>query len=266
MKNLPNLFTLLNLIFGCLAIVFVLQTGTSIVALDNSGNTELVLPERLWLGGLFIFAAAVIDFLDGFLARIMKAQSEMGKQLDSLSDVVSFGVAPSIILYQMLRMSYAREENGLDVSMVALLPAFILAAAAAWRLAKFNISTNQGESFRGVPSPAAGLVVASLPLILWYPHYDTVGEVFLNKWFLYAIILLLSYLMVCNRSFMAMKFKEYSFRNNQLKYLLVLLAVTSIIFFQWLSVPIIFVLYLLVSIFPARTSTTTSKEQLDITV
>src|SRR5205085_10707633 len=111
-------------------------------------------------GALFIFIAAVIDFLDGFLARLMKAPSEMGKQLDSLSDVVSFGVAPGVILYQLLRLGFAQNENGLDTPFIALLPAFIFSAAAAWRLAKFNISTDQGDSFRGVPTPAAGLVVA----------------------------------------------------------------------------------------------------------
>src|SRR3954470_20801707 len=103
MKQIPNLFTLLNLVFGCIAIVLVLQTVETIVVIDNAGATQVVLPERIWQGALFIFAAAVIDFLDGFLARAMKAQSPMGAQLDSLSDVVSFGVAPGMILYQLLR-------------------------------------------------------------------------------------------------------------------------------------------------------------------
>src|SRR3954467_7456397 len=116
MKQIPNIFTLLNLVFGCIAIVMILQTGESIVLLDNGGATELNLPEKVWAGSLFIFGAAIIDFLDGFLARALKASSEMGKQLDSLSDVVSFGVAPGMILYQLLRLSYAGEPNGLDVT------------------------------------------------------------------------------------------------------------------------------------------------------
>ena len=97
MKQIPNLFTLLNLIFGCIAIVMILQTGETIVLLDNGGVTELNLPEKIWEASLFLFGAAVVDFLDGFLARALKASSEMGKQLDSLSDVVSFGVAPGMI-------------------------------------------------------------------------------------------------------------------------------------------------------------------------
>jgi CDP-diacylglycerol--serine O-phosphatidyltransferase len=249
MKQIPNLFTLLNLIFGCLAIVFILQTGSNIVVLDNGGATEVVLPEKIWQGALFIFAAAVIDFLDGFLARLMKAQSEMGKQLDSLSDVVSFGVAPGLILYQLLRMSFAQEENGLDVSMVALLPAFLFTAAVAWRLATFNISTDQTSSFRGVPSPAAGLVVASFPLIIWYPEFEGIKQVLINKWVLYAIILILAYLMVSKRTFMAMKFKSLSFQTNLLQYIIIGVAVISVVFLKWLAVPVIFLCYLLVSFF-----------------
>src|SRR4051812_9444454 len=107
MKQIPNIFTLLNLICGCIAIVLTLQVGQSIVILREGAGTLAVdpfFPENLGWGALFIFIAAVIDFLDGFLARLMKAPSEMGKQLDSLSDVVSFGVAPGVILYQLLRL------------------------------------------------------------------------------------------------------------------------------------------------------------------
>src|SRR5215217_3322136 len=208
MKNIPNLFTLLNLIFGCIAIIFILQTGESIVVMENTGATQVYMPEKIALGALFIFGAAIIDFLDGFLARLLKASSEMGKQLDSLSDVVSFGVAPGLILYQLLRLGYAQGENGLDVSFAALLPAFLFTGAVAWRLAKFNLSTNQTESFQGVPSPAAGLVVASFPLIIFYQYFG-IQTLFINPWFLYAVILILSYLMLSPRTFMAIKFKDY---------------------------------------------------------
>jgi CDP-diacylglycerol---serine O-phosphatidyltransferase len=268
MKQIPNLFTLLNLIFGCIAIVLILQTGETIVVMDNMGATQVTLPEKIWWGALFIFAAAVIDFLDGFLARLFKASSEMGKQLDSLSDVVSFGVAPGMILYQLLRISYAQEEGGLDVSLIALLPAFIYSAAAAWRLAKFNISTTQKYSFQGVPTPAAALVVASLPLIILYQYFN-LQALFINKWLLYGIILLLSYLMLSNLSIMAMKFTDFSFRNNAAKFLLIALSVVAILVLKWLAVPVIFVLYLLLSLFskePAYPVTSDAKETRDITV
>src|SRR5215204_20253 len=171
MKNIPNLFTLLNLISGCIAIVFILQTGESIIVMENTGATQVFMPEKIWWGALFIFAAAIIDFLDGFLARLLKAHSEMGKQLDSLSDLVSFGVAPGMILYQLLRLSFAQQENGLDVSFMALLPAFVF-------------------------TPSAGLLIASFPLIIWYEYFG-IQQLLINKWFLYGIIALVSYLMVC---------------------------------------------------------------------
>ena len=256
MKQIPNLFTLLNLVFGCLAIVFVLQTGEAIVVLDNSGAVNITLPERIWLGALFIFAAAVVDFLDGFLARLMKASSAMGGQLDSLSDVVSFGVAPGVILYQMLRLSYAQEDNGLDVSVLALVPAFIFSAAAAWRLAKFNLSTDQSHSFRGVPTPAAGLVIASLPLIFWYTTSNSLREVMLNKWLLYAVVLVMSYLMVSNIRLMALKFTDYSVKNNRMKYVLLVLSVALIVILKWQAVPLIFVLYILCSLLDRKSSST----------
>ena len=212
MKQIPNLFTLLNLFCGCIAIVFILQTGQSIVTLDQTGYFEPVFPEKMAFGALFIFFAAAVDFFDGFFARMLKASTDKGKQLDSLSDVVSFGVAPGLIFYQLLRLGFARTEGGLDVSFAYLLPAFIFTCAVAWRLAKFNVSTNQSDSFIGVPSPAAGLVTASFPLIIWYYNADpeswksslNIPQYLISAWALYAIILLLSFLMVCNRRFIAL--------------------------------------------------------------
>lgn len=268
MKQIPNIFTLINLVFGCMAIVLILQTGETIVILDQTGATQVTLPEKIWQGSLFIFGAAIVDFLDGFLARLLKAHSEKGKQLDSLCDMVSFGVAPGMILYQLLRIGYAREENGLDVSTAALLPAFIFSCAVAWRLARFNISTNQTYSFRGVPCPAAGLLVASFPLIIWYPHFD-VQQYFINIWLLYGVILITSYLMVSNRSFMAFKFTDYSIKNNLLKYILIALSLICILTLGWLSVPAIFILYLVFSSFskePSAVVEDANKATLDVTV
>ncbi len=110
---------------------------------DEYNSSSFNIPEKLAWAAIFIMIAAAIDFLDGFVARLLKATSTMGKQLDSLSDVVSFGVAPGVIIYQLLRFSFAREEKGLDVSIVWLLPAFIISCAAAYRLAKFNLDESQ---------------------------------------------------------------------------------------------------------------------------
>ena len=123
MKQIPNLFTLLNLIFGCFAIVFILQNGIIIFS-DPRGGTQLMdIPEKIWFASLCIGLAAVVDFLDGFVARMFNATSAIGKQLDSLADVVSFGVAPALIIYHFLRLSYAQEESGLDTSWWLLTPA-----------------------------------------------------------------------------------------------------------------------------------------------
>lgn len=277
MKQIPNFFTLLNLFFGCIAIVFILQTGQSLVVLnEQTGSYDPYFPEKMGWGALFIFFAAAVDFLDGFMARMLKASTDKGKQLDSLSDVVSFGVAPGMIFYQLLRLGFAREEGGLDVSFAWLLPAFVFSCAVAWRLAKFNVSTNQSDSFKGVPSPAAGLVVASFPLIIWYADANpdswkthlNIPQYLINVWLLYATIALLSFLMVCNRTFIAIKFKDYSFKNNVLKYTLIVLSLVLLVALQWLAIPVIFLLYLVFSFFSkaAPASGNRSEKTLDVTV
>lgn len=255
MKQIPNLFTLLNLFLGCIAITLILQTGEKIVVLGE-GFTDVNLPEKITWASYFIFAAAAVDFLDGFVARLFKASSEMGKQLDSLADVVSFGVAPGMILYQLLRISFARHENGLDTSIAWLLPAFIFSCAGAWRLARFNIDTTQSTSFKGVPIPAAGLVVASLPLIIWYPNpYFSLNEVLTNEWVIYGIIALLSYLMISTLPLMSMKVSGIGFAENKSRYILLIIGIVAAIFLKWLAVPVIFLAYVIVSLtFKSKTT------------
>lgn len=248
MKQIPNIFTLLNLFFGCCAIVFVLQHGITIANDDSGAPLWVIMPEEIWMASLFIGLAGVVDFLDGFVARMFKATSEMGKQLDSLADVVSFGVAPSLIIYHFLRLSFAREENGLDISWVVLTPAFIIACAAAYRLAKFNIDIEQQYGFKGVPTPAVGLLVASFPLIYWYSNNETIVTLFHNKWLWYAVILILSYLMVSNLPLMALKFKDYTLKNNLPKIILLLIAVLAALLLKWIAVPVVFIAYIALSL------------------
>ena len=267
-KIIPNLFTLLNLFFGCMSIVFALQTNNVIIYVNDQYNSSFNIPEKISWAAICIIIAAVIDFLDGFVARLLKATSEIGKQLDSLSDVVSFGVAPGMIFYQLLRIGYAEGTNGLETSFGLLLPAFLFTCAVAWRLAKFNVSTNQSDSFKGVPSPAAGLVVASFPLIIWYEYFN-LQFLFINVWFLYAAVILLSFLMVCNRTFIALKFKTYSLQKNSLNYSLIFLSVISIVFLKWFAIPVIFILYLLFSAFAkpgAPIESSQNNKTLDLTV
>ena len=247
MKNIPNLFTLLNLLFGCIAVILILQNG--IMILYNADGTQYIgTPEKIWLASVFIGLAALVDFLDGLVARLFKATSPLGKQLDSLADVVSFGVAPGMILYQLLRLSFAGQENGLDVSVGWFLPALIFPCAAAYRLARFNIDESQQYGFKGVPTPAAGLLIASLPLISWYTTNPTVVAAIGNKWVLYGLILLVAWLMTSNLPLMALKFNNYSVRRNWPKLILLALAVVSAVFLRWLAVPVVFIFYIIVSL------------------
>lgn len=246
MKQIPNLFTLLNLVFGCIAIICILQTGQTILYIEPGGFSSVALPEKIALASIFIFAAALVDFFDGFLARLLKANSEMGKQLDSLADVVSFGVAPGLILYQLLRISFAKETDGLDVSIASLAPAFLVPCAAAWRLAKFNIDTTQQYSFKGLPTPAAGITIASFPLIIHYQQFG-LHEMLVNKWVLYAIIFLISYLMVSRLPLASLK-SPGGFKKNTPILILAVLALAAAFTLKWVAIPVVFLAYVIVSL------------------
>jgi CDP-diacylglycerol--serine O-phosphatidyltransferase len=248
-KQIPNIFTLLNLFFGCMAIVFALQTQNINIYMSDEFTSSFNIPESISYAALFLFAAAIVDFLDGFVARLFKATSEMGKQLDSLADVVSFGVAPGVILYQLLRMSYMREEDGLNTSVAFLLPAFIYSCAAAYRLAKFNLDDSQAYGFKGLPTPAAGLLIASFPLILHYGNgLININDWLINKWVLYGLIVFLSWVMVSNLPLMALKFKDFTPKNNVPVLILLGIGLAAAIALQWLAVPIIFIAYIILSL------------------
>jgi CDP-diacylglycerol--serine O-phosphatidyltransferase len=248
MKQIPNLFTLLNLVFGCLAVIFILQNGI-IIENDPNGQQLINIPEKIWMASLFIGLAAVVDFLDGFVARLFHATSEMGKQLDSLADLVSFGVAPGLIIYQFIRLSLAQEPGGIEDSVGWAIPALLIPCAAAWRLARFNLDNSQSNTFKGMPVPANGIFVASLPLIYWNINEAWVIRLLINKWFLFSLIFLLSFLMVSRLPVMSFKFKDFSIKNNLSRYLLVILAMVTLIFFKWLAIPIIIILYVILSLF-----------------
>jgi CDP-diacylglycerol---serine O-phosphatidyltransferase len=255
MKQIPNLFTLLNLFLGCIAVVYAMQSGLAPMFEDNGmpltntqGSQYINIPEQIWLASLFIGLAAVVDFLDGFLARAMKASSEMGKQLDSLADVVSFGVAPGIIVYQFLTLAYSQQEDGLNTSMAMLLPAFIIPCAAAYRLARFNLDTEQTHSFKGVPVPAVGLLIASFPLLYWHSSSETVVKILLSQWFWYGVIALVSFLMVSTIPMLSLKFKNFTVKDNIPKLILLVIATVAGFFLGWLAVPVVFIAYVVLSL------------------
>jgi CDP-diacylglycerol---serine O-phosphatidyltransferase len=256
-KQIPNIFTLLNLFFGCIAIVFALQTQNINIYMSDEFSSSFNIPESISTAALFLFAAAVVDFLDGFVARLFNASSEMGKQLDSLADVVSFGVAPGVILYQLLRMSYMREEDGLDKSILLFMPAFIYSCAAAYRLAKFNLDDSQAYGFKGLPTPAAGLLIASFPLILHFGNgLININDILINKWVLYGLVIFLSWIMVSNIPLMALKFKDFKPKNNLPVLILAGIGLVAIIALHWLAVPIIFIAYIILSLALKNKATT----------
>ncbi|MCF6171922.1 MAG: CDP-diacylglycerol--serine O-phosphatidyltransferase [Bacteroidales bacterium] len=233
--HIPNFITLLNLLSGILSVYFSL-----------TGDVRLA--------GLLIFVAALFDFFDGFAARLLNAKTPIGADLDSLADVVSFGVAPGFILFQMLR--YSLGQDFLPVENPGYLPfvAFAIPLFGALRLAKFNVDDEQSDSFKGLPIPAQAIVVASFPLIVLHCFAGSQNlylTLLTNPWFLTGSGLLLSVLMVSNLPMFALKFKGAGWLANQTPYVFLLLALVLLALLRVPAIPLIVLLYLLVSVFQA---------------
>jgi CDP-diacylglycerol--serine O-phosphatidyltransferase len=252
MKHLPNLLTLANLFCGCIAIAYILtaQPYTS-MSLEGGGLPSwkwVYGAEQMYYGSIFIFIAAVCDMLDGMVARALNVFSPIGKDLDSLADVVSFGVAPSVIIFKLLWDALMGEKNAFDVSILGMAPAFLIACFAALRLAKYNItSTEQKGYFIGMPVPATGILIASFPLILWYNPYH-LATYFQNKWLLYFVIALVCWLMVSKIKFIKMVPAKFSIGAAWPHLILVVGTLAAIPFLHVAAIPLAFVLYLLLSI------------------
>lgn len=222
-RHIPNALTLANLSLGFLGVVF---------AFHN----------ELYFSGIAILIAAAVDFLDGFVARMLKAQSNMGKQLDSLADMVNFGMLPGIIYYQLLAMSWAAQETGLNTNMIFMLPALAIPICAALRLAKFNIDENQSVGFIGMPSPAQAIFAACLPLIIFTNAFH-LQNILMNHWMLYAIIFLFSYLMVSPIPMFSLKMKEVGWKGNETKILFLAFAIVLTVLFKYTGLSISILLY-----------------------
>lgn len=262
MKQIANGFTLLNLVFGCMAINAALAAGlTTTVDADNI-STFIILPEKIYLASVFIGCAAVIDFLDGFIARLLNAASPLGKELDSLADVVSFGVAPGMIILQFLKLSFAKNASGIEVNMLWLLPAMLLPVAGAIRLARFNLDTSSSNYFKGVPIPATGILVASFPLIYWYSNSITINSLLTSSSFWYILVFTMSGLMVSKLPMFSLKFKHFCVQKDWPVILLAILTVIGSFFLKWLTVPVIFVLYVLLSLLTIRKNNVISKPEI----
>ncbi|QHI35211.1 hypothetical protein IMCC3317_05570 [Kordia antarctica] len=241
-KHIPNFITLLNLFCGCLAVIFAVKNQLEIAA-------------------FFVFLGIFFDFFDGFAARMLKVQSELGLQLDSLADMVTSGVVPGIIMYQLFNKSLDIHEKVNDghswsdswhwfQNEVHFLPLFglLIVLASAYRLAKFNIDENQTSSFIGLPTPANTLLIISFPLILMYQGSEIVDAIILNKWFLIGMTLVSCYVLNAKIPLFALKFKDWSFKNNAVKYIFIALCLLLLVFLQFLAIPIIILLYVLISL------------------
>lgn len=226
-KHIPNSITCCNLLSGCISIVL-LCNGFVIAS------------------GIMIFIAAVFDFFDGFAARLLKAYSPLGAQLDSLCDVVSFGVAPSFIMYYYLNQVVTMEVGGVNVVPFA---AFFLAVFAALRLAKFNIDDRQTTSFIGLPTPAMGIFVASLPFTLRHESLSFMSGLLTNPFFLLAIVVLFSFLMVSEIPFFSLKVKSLKFKENKHLYLVALFAIIKVAIFGLAAIPFVMLFYIIVAMF-----------------
>lgn len=226
-KHIPNMITCCNLLSGCVSIVLICN-GYALAA------------------GIMIFMAAVFDFFDGFAARLLKAYSPLGAQLDSLSDVVSFGVAPSFIIYYYLNQQPTADSLNIDISGFNLVAftAFFLAIFAALRLAKFNIDDRQTTSFIGLPTPAMGLFVASLPFTLNNDHLAFMGNIITNTYFLLAIIIIFSFLMVSEIPFFSLKIKNLRFKENIHLYILAAFAVVAFSLLGFAAIPFVMIFYI----------------------
>ncbi|MDR1156562.1 MAG: CDP-diacylglycerol--serine O-phosphatidyltransferase [Bacteroidales bacterium] len=230
-RHIPNAITCLNLFCGCLSVIS---------AFNN----------RLETASYFIFAAAVFDFFDGFTARWLKAYSAIGKELDSLADMVSFGIAPASIMYALLLT--AASKHGLPVETCAFgwlvaAPAFMLAVFSALRLAKFNTDTRQTDSFIGVPTPAAALFICSLAFIS--SESNSLAMLTGNMFFLLAVVAVFSYLLVAELPLFSLKFKSFDWKSNKTRYVFMALSAFILLILHWAGLALVISVYIVVSIF-----------------
>jgi len=216
----PNALTLLNLIAGCVAVLVLL-----------TGHHNYLVP--------LVLISGAADFADGLVARVLGVQSALGKQLDSLADVISFGMVPGTILYVLLA-----GPNELSWSAI---PAFVLTAFAAYRLGKFNIDERQNMGFIGLPTPACALFVLGYWLWIQEDAFG-LGSIFSESYLLYGLIVILSWLMVAEIPMFSFKFKGLQWAGNQIKFIFAAIAIVAVIIMQELALAPLVLLYIILSI------------------
>lgn len=222
----PNFITLLNLLSGGIAVIFAVKGDLSTAA-------------------LFVFFGIFFDFFDGFLARKLKVSSEMGLQLDSLADLVTSGLAPALVLVNLIELSILPSQ---DANCFLPYLGLLVLLCSAYRLAKFNISTEQSQFFIGLPTPANALLIMSLPLILDYQNSDSYNALILNPFFLVVVTLLSSFLLNAPVKLIALKFKTWNFSENASKYILIIFSLVGLILFKFAGIPLIIIFYIILSL------------------
>lgn len=224
--QIPNLFTMLNLFSGCVAVV-------------------MVADYKFEFAFYFVCLGIFFDFFDGFFARKFNVSGPLGVQLDSLADMVTSGVVPGYVMFKMMTHS---DSFGMESYFPYL--GFVITLGACYRLAKFNIDERQSDSFIGLPTPANALFITSLPLVISaFEHNQQLVEIVMNKSFLVAITLISTYIMNAEIPLFSLKIKNFSFAKYKLQIFFLAISVAMLFFLQILAVPLIIILYVLLSIF-----------------
>ncbi len=227
-KHLPNAITLLNLLCGCIAMVFALNK-----------DFEMAF---YWVSlGIFL------DFFDGFFARLFKVSSPLGLQLDSLADMVTSGVVPGIVMYQLMSSSSSFPQWGWATEPWPFL-GFLITLGSCYRLANFNIDTRQTDSFIGLPTPANALFILSLPLVIEFSNSFFILELLTSPWILLVITLLSVYMLNAEIPLFSLKIKKFSWKGNALQFSFLGASLLLLLFFQYLGIPLVIVLYVLLSV------------------
>ena len=228
-KHIPNLITSRNVASGCFGIVF-----------EFEGYHDTAL--------MFMCFALLFDFMDGAVARLLNVSSPMGKELDSLADMITFGLLPGVMMFRYMLVNSCDPKicTGLIANEYFPFTAFIITIYSAWRLAKFNIDTRQSDRFFGLPTPANAIFIATLPYLLG--HSPFIDAYLNNPKVLLLITLFMSWLLVADIPLIALKFKNLSFKENTFRFLLILTSCILLIFLQFAAVPLIIFFYIALSI------------------
>lgn len=234
---IPNLITLLNLFMGCLGVYFAMK-GDLIAA--------------AYCSGLGIF----FDFFDGLAARLLKVSSELGKQLDSLADLVTSGLVPALVVFQLFDKNVLRPGHLQEETPWYAFTAFVIVLGSAYRLAKFNIDENQSDKFIGLPTPANAILILSIPFIVIYHNIGWLNDFLLNHSFLIVLSILSVVLLNMNLELFSLKLKSLKFRNNKVVFLFIIYSIIVLVALKFTGIPVIILSYIVISIFTQKKSVT----------